>query len=211
MEKWARPAVPDLLSGEDRSSGAGLFVDLVPSSCWFTDVRSCVNPQGWERLRRVTGVQALRRLICLCSDCHLSTHLGYADVTGRADQALAHLAAVTGVGDVEVSRDVHAAGESWISRSDRGRTLDRSMPTDAGVTPARPGGAADPRPWPSGLCGVSRRESWSPACPRTIHRSAEEPRGGVWAVPCYPVLGEGPLRGIVPPAKAIYWWGRRWG
>lgn len=33
----------------------------------------------------VTGVQALRRLICLCN-CHLSTHLGFANVTGRADR-----------------------------------------------------------------------------------------------------------------------------
>jgi hypothetical protein len=179
LERWvARPPVPDLLPEEDRTFGAGLFVDMVPSSCWFTNVRSCVTPQDWERLRRMitsraghqceacgadedrtvrrwleaherwayhdrTGVQALRRLICLCSDCHLSTHLGHANVTGRADQALAHLRAVTGMTDAEVSRHVDAAGDLWTRRSARIWTLDLTMLTDAGVTLARPEKAAD--------------------------------------------------------------------
>jgi len=85
---------------------SGLFVDMVPESCWFTNVRTCVSQQDWERLRRmitrraghkceICGAtenrtverrlrptsgglrraqrrQALRRLICLCSPCHLS-------------------------------------------------------------------------------------------------------------------------------------------
>ena len=44
LDRWqALPDVPGLLPGEDRSFGSGLFVDLVPSSCWFTNVRSCVS------------------------------------------------------------------------------------------------------------------------------------------------------------------------
>jgi hypothetical protein len=43
-----------------------------------------------------TGVQTLRRLICLCSDCHTTTHIGFANVTGCAQHALAHLRTVTG-------------------------------------------------------------------------------------------------------------------
>jgi len=104
LGRWmARADVSDLLPGEDRAFGSGLFVDMVPSSCRFTNVRTCVSQQDWERLRRMinrraghrceicdrpedrdtrlwleaherwaydtaTGVQALRRLICLCSD-----------------------------------------------------------------------------------------------------------------------------------------------
>ena len=62
LERWAAlPDVPDLLPGEDRSFGAGLFVDLVPRSCWFTNVRSCVSDRDWERLRRmITGREACR-------------------------------------------------------------------------------------------------------------------------------------------------------
>lgn len=41
------------LPGESRAFGGNeLFVDLVPSSCWFTNVRSSVHPADWDRLRR---------------------------------------------------------------------------------------------------------------------------------------------------------------
>lgn len=179
LERWAAlPEVPDLLPGEDRSFGTGLFVDLVPSSCWFTNVRTCVSPQDWERLRRMitrragqacevcgarkdpavsrwleaherwaydehTSTQTLRRLICLCSDCHLSTHLGFANVTGRTAQALAHLRKVTGMTEAQLSRHVHHAETAWTNRSRRTWTLDLSMLTEAGVTLARPEAAAD--------------------------------------------------------------------
>lgn len=54
LERWAAsPPVPVLLPGEDRGFGSGLFVDLVPSSCWFTNVRSCVDERDWERLRHM--------------------------------------------------------------------------------------------------------------------------------------------------------------
>jgi Domain of unknown function (DUF5710) len=174
LQRWAaRPDVPDLLPGEDRTFGQGLFVDMVPSSCWFTNVRTCVSPQDWERLRRMitrragqrceicgasedrsvqrwleaherwayddaAGVQTLRRLICLCSDCHLSTHLGYANVTGRADQALTHLRAVTGSTDTQIGQHVRDANQLWTDRSRRVWRLDLSMLTSAGVTLARP-------------------------------------------------------------------------
>ncbi|MGW8702875.1 DUF5710 domain-containing protein [Streptomyces eurythermus] len=66
LSKWAAaPDVPDLLPGEDRTLGQGLFVDLVPSSCWFTNVRSCVAPRDWERLRRMITRRAGQR----CEAC----------------------------------------------------------------------------------------------------------------------------------------------
>ena len=38
LARWAPlPEVPEVLPGEDRGFGVGLFVDLVPSSCWFTN------------------------------------------------------------------------------------------------------------------------------------------------------------------------------
>jgi hypothetical protein len=44
LERWAaRPEVPELLPGEDREFGSGLFVDLVPRSCWFTNVQVTWN------------------------------------------------------------------------------------------------------------------------------------------------------------------------
>lgn len=181
LDRWAAlPDVPDLLPGEDRSFGSGLFVDLVPSSCWFTNVRTCVSQKDWERLRRTItrraghvceacgagedrtvrrwleaherwaydqhhGVQVLTRLICLCSDCHLVTHFGYANVTGRTDQAFEHLRAVTGMTATQARRHVDAAFDLWQTRSLHTWTLDLSMLTNAGVTLARPEAAAERR------------------------------------------------------------------
>src|SRR5512142_766305 len=54
LARWApRAPLPDLLPGEDRSFGSGLVVDLVPQSCWFTNVRSGVAGADWDRVRRM--------------------------------------------------------------------------------------------------------------------------------------------------------------
>lgn len=62
LQRWAAlPEIGELLPGEDRSFGSGLFVDLVPSSCWFTNVRSCVDQRDWERVRRMVTKRADQR------------------------------------------------------------------------------------------------------------------------------------------------------
>jgi uncharacterized protein DUF5710 len=62
LTRWAaRPDLPALLPGEDRTFGSGLFVDLVPSSCWFTNARSCISQQDWERVRRLVTSRAGHR------------------------------------------------------------------------------------------------------------------------------------------------------
>ncbi|OLT19601.1 DNA primase [Pseudonocardia sp. CNS-139] len=178
LERWAAlPEVPELLPGEDRTFGHGLFVDLVPTTCWFTNVRTCVSPRDWDRLRRMIlgraghrceicgatedrtvqrwleaherwhyqatgelgGVQALRRLICLCSPCHLVTHFGHANVTGRTEEAFAHLRAVTGMTQQQAVEHVFAAERLWLQRSEKTWDLDLRMLTDAHVALAGPG------------------------------------------------------------------------
>ncbi|WP_209314277.1 DUF5710 domain-containing protein [Streptomyces bohaiensis] len=177
--RWAAGAeVPELLPGEDRSLGRGLFVDLVPSSCWFTNVRSCVAERDWERLRRMVHgragqrceacgagpdraarrwleaherwsydearrVQTLRRLVCLCTDCHTVTHFGLAQVKGRAAEARAHLMRVTGMSEAGADRHIAAAFATWRERSRLTWTLDLAMLTDAGITVVPPPEAAD--------------------------------------------------------------------
>jgi hypothetical protein len=83
-------------------------------------------------------VQSLRRLIAPCSPCHLTTHFGYANVTGRTDQALAHLRTVTGMTDRQAWAHIDAAQNLWISRSRRTWELDLNILTGAGITLARP-------------------------------------------------------------------------
>jgi len=178
LSRWAAPDIPDLLPGEDRGFGVGLFVDLVPSSCWFTNVRYCVTGRDWERLRRMilgraahrceacgqgedrparrwleaherwayddrSGVQTLRRLICLCTPCHTATHFGLAQLRGRDVEAFQHLCTVTGMTDQQGNDHVDAAFALWRQRSARSWALDLSMLTTAGVTLAVPPHAAN--------------------------------------------------------------------
>ncbi len=171
LERWER--LPDLLPGEDRSFGPGLFVEMIPSTSWFRNVRTAVEPRDWDRLRRLvygragylceacgrardreagiemeaherfiydeaTRVQALRRLVCLCTLCHLVTHFGRAEVTGRAEEAFAHLMAVTGMTRAEAGRHVLAAGDLWEARSECRWDVDLSMISRAGIAVVRP-------------------------------------------------------------------------
>jgi len=66
LNAWAAaPALPDPLPGEDRTFGDGLFVDLIPTSCWFTNVRTCVSPSGWARVKTlVVGRTGRRCEVC---------------------------------------------------------------------------------------------------------------------------------------------------
>jgi hypothetical protein len=64
LARW-EPRIPELLPGEARSFGQGLFVDLVPSTCWFTNVRSCVEASQWDALRSMVYRRAHQR----CEAC----------------------------------------------------------------------------------------------------------------------------------------------
>ena len=66
LARWApQPPLPELLPGEDRSFGAGLFVDMIPASCWFTSARTGIAAVDWERTRRMVYERAGNR----CEAC----------------------------------------------------------------------------------------------------------------------------------------------
>jgi hypothetical protein len=167
--RWAE--LPEVLPGEDRTFGAGLFVDLIPSTTWFTNVRAAVSPQDWDRLRRMVyhragnrceacgshpdhpaglfleaherfayntraGVQVLRRLICLCTACHGTTHFGFTSLGGQAEEqaALGHLMFVTGMSRRQAGRHIRDALALWEHRSAIRWRVDLSIITALGVT-----------------------------------------------------------------------------
>ncbi len=174
LSRWAPAApLPAVSPGEDRTFGSGLFVDLIPASCWFTNVRSCVSARDWERLRTLvygragnrceacgasvnrehqvwleaherwdyhhtSRTQRLRRLVCLCTRCHQATHFGYAEVTGRAEAALAHLCAVNHWTRADAEAHIAAAASMWRFRSETDWALDLSILTGVGITPQPP-------------------------------------------------------------------------
>jgi hypothetical protein len=162
--------LPDVLPGEDRSYGAGLFIDLIPETSWFTNVRSAIDPGDWDRLRRhvysraghrceacgagrcrleaherftydaQTGIQRLVRLVCLCDWCHTATHMGMAGVRGVRTEAIAHLMAVTGMSAAEADEHIGDAFARWERRSALQWHVNLSAIAAAGIR------LRDPRP-----------------------------------------------------------------
>ncbi len=52
-------------TGEDRTFGGNdLFVDLIPRSCWFSNVRTCVRRQDWDVIRQQVYGRAGHRCEC---------------------------------------------------------------------------------------------------------------------------------------------------
>ncbi len=91
-EHWPRiePTAPvEVFPGEDRAFGSStkLAVDLIPTTCWYTNVRSCVEPDDWKRISLGVKLRAGRKCE-LCGttanreqDIHLEAyeHFDYVD------------------------------------------------------------------------------------------------------------------------------------
>jgi hypothetical protein len=60
---WSQ--LPEVLAGEDRTFGQGLFVDLIPKTSWFANVRAVVSERDWHRIRKM----ARRRAGDRCEAC----------------------------------------------------------------------------------------------------------------------------------------------
>jgi hypothetical protein len=73
QEKYKSNDVPIIeLLGEDRTFGGNeLFVDLIPSTCWFTNVRYCIHPCDWDRVRRFV----YKRVNYICEGCGINTRI----------------------------------------------------------------------------------------------------------------------------------------
>lgn len=70
LEKWKINDTPIELIGEDREFGGNtLFIDLVPSTCWFSNVRSCIHPKDWDRVRN----HIYERTNYTCECCGINT------------------------------------------------------------------------------------------------------------------------------------------
>ena len=164
MQRWSILPPLTTLVGEDRSFGGNqLFVDLIPSSCWFTNVRYCVASNEWDRLRTLvyersdhkceccgvatdwleaherwhfdttTKTQKLMRIIALCEDCHEATHMGLANIRGRRKEATQHLIDVTKMTPDAAEKHIDEAFALWEERNKNNWELDLSLITNSGI------------------------------------------------------------------------------
>jgi len=164
QEKWKINTEPLILTGEDRTYGGNeLFIDLIPNTCWFTNVRYCTHSRDWDRLRdcvysRVnntcecchnktnnieaherwhydndTKTQKLVRLVALCKMCHTTTHIGLAGIKGKVSEALEHLKKVRNFTHEEAIEHNKQAFQAWRERNTIKWNLDLSLLTNNNI------------------------------------------------------------------------------
>lgn len=132
------------------------IIELVPKTSFFTNVRSQVSKESWDWLRKETykqanykceccqakgrmeaheiwhyddskHIQKLDSIMCLCNICHLSHHLGFAEINGKLPEVKKHLAKINKWTPQETELYVEAVFEVWFQRSRFQWTLDLSL------------------------------------------------------------------------------------
>jgi len=155
---------PTELPGEDRSYGGNEFyIDLIPKSVWFANLRAMLTPTQWKHLSNYVieransaceicgsterleaherwhfneGVrrQKLIRLMCVCKLCHLSIHSGLAGEFGLNFSVEEHIKKITGWRKSDLKRHRKEAKKRWEILSWLDWEIDVSIAINAGLT-----------------------------------------------------------------------------
>lgn len=124
-----------------------LNFQLVPDGCWYTNLRSALPKEVWDRLRRAAyaraggrcsicgargrleahevwsyddaaHIQKLEDVIAVCPACHAVIHIGRTSLLGKEPQAQEHFMKVNGC----TQSEYHAAlGEANRVHAERSR------------------------------------------------------------------------------------------
>lgn len=138
-----------------------LYVDLVPKSTWYSNLRKVMTEDQWGRVRRFvykraghvceicggtgpkwpveaherwvfeSGVQKLVGVQALCPDCHQVTHYGLAEMQGYGEKAIKHLMKVNGWKRKKAEKHIQKQFVLWNERSTQDWKLDISHIQDA--------------------------------------------------------------------------------
>jgi hypothetical protein len=124
-----------------------LKFELVPDSCWYSNLRSLLPAGGWDIIRKkayaraggkcmicgapctrleaheqweydeVNCVQKLHDVIAVCSQCHKVIHIGRTTMTGGERQAEEHFMKVNGCTYAEYRAELGKANADHIRRN----------------------------------------------------------------------------------------------
>lgn len=131
------------------------LVDLIPSSSWFSSLANILAPYSWRKISKKTaevrggcmdcgspvrpeaheiweyddeqGIQTLTGILCLCSWCHETRHLGRARVMGNFNRAFARLSAINRLSAHEERPYINAVEDLWTRRSAQPWMLDLNL------------------------------------------------------------------------------------
>lgn len=151
------------IKGEDRTYGGNdLFVDMIPSTSYFSNARKFLSSRDWDMVRNYvyrrvgnicecchiankleaherwyydwkTGRQILVRIVGLCADCHQVTHLGHSRHRGLGKKCFGHLKRVRGFTDDETHDHIKEAYDTFHDRSRCDWKLDLSLLVNNGI------------------------------------------------------------------------------
>ena len=124
-----------------------LDFELVPDSCWYSNLRSILSPAQWDIVRREAyalangkcmicgeqtrrleaherweydeenGIQKLQTVIAVCRNCHEVIHIGRTSLMGGEERACAHFMKVNGCSYAEYRKALGAANEAHRRRN----------------------------------------------------------------------------------------------
>lgn len=133
-----------------------LNFELVPDSCWYSNLRSELPKEVWYRIRKKAyaraggkcmicggpcarleaheqweyddkeGVQRLKNVVAVCRSCHEVIHIGRTQLMGREREASEHFMKVNGCSYSEYRKALGEANEAHRERSRREWKLDVS-------------------------------------------------------------------------------------
>ena len=133
-----------------------LNFELVPDSCWYSNLRSELPKEVWDKIRKKAyaraggkcmlcgaptarleaheqwecddnnGVQKLKNVVAVCKACHEVIHIGRTQLMGREKEASEHFMKVNGCTYAEYRKALGEANEKHRERSRREWQLDVS-------------------------------------------------------------------------------------
>lgn len=140
--------------------GMKLEFELVPDSCWYSNLRSVLPKEQWDIVRkkayaRANGrcmicgapsagleaherweyddrrcVQRLKDIVAVCRSCHEVIHIGRTQLMGREREASEHFMKVNGCGYAEYRKALGEANALHRERSRKEWQLDISKLND---------------------------------------------------------------------------------
>lgn len=133
-----------------------LNFELVPDSCWYSNLRSALSREAWDIIRKKAyaradgkcmicgaptkrleaheqweyddknGVQRLKNVIAVCRACHEVIHIGRTQLTGGEREAATHFMKVNNCSYADYIKALGEANEKHRERSRREWQLDVS-------------------------------------------------------------------------------------
>lgn len=133
-----------------------LQFELVPDSCWYSNLRSLLPAGGWDIIRKkayaraggrcmicgaptsrleaheqweyddINCVQKLKNVVAVCRACHEVIHIGRTQLAGREREACEHFMKVNGVSYAEYRKALGEANAKHRERSAKEWKIDVS-------------------------------------------------------------------------------------